>query len=395
MSQPTCLKCKRFMSRSRICSFCKVDNNALLVTASVNPSTDKSTARGSATTIDVAALGKSGNHLPLSRLPLPDACAPAAAPLQSVTSSDVTTALLDLRSLLAGISTRIASVELKLSGLDDKITTVDGINCKIDSLDARLDGFEKALAQCNAMCTAVDRLAIAVDGISVSQRALTTRFTDLERRCSDLERSMMASSQQVAPVSIRGLEERIKNFEISQRDYELIIFGLPSEGGAQITDILPVLAAGLGLSFSTSEIARTMRIGDRSSPSRPIVVRFISTATRNAWLSAARRKRNLSARDLRETWPSCSINIFERSTAEERRTLAEAKQHAKAYNIMYVWMRRGIVYFRRTADSAPQRYSFPHSFEHGESGVSHATVVSSDCLNARGSRESSPNSAED
>jgi len=137
------------------------------------------------------------------------------------------------------------------------------------------------------------------------------------------------------------------------------------------------LAAALGLEFLQSDIADSIRIRSNRSAPWPLVIRFISVARRNEWLAAARRRRGITARAVRGSWPEDRIGIYERSTAAERSALAEARSLARNHDIKHVWMRRGIIYFKTTDVSYPRRYTSPDSFARAD-----LLAIGSDTLTA-------------
>jgi len=163
------------------------------------------------------------------------------------------------------------------------------------------------------------------------------------------------------PPDVDGLALRLRSIERSQCDQELIIFGL-SDGEVDRGRLLESLAGALDIGFSQSDIVNSVWIAGGRSSSRPLVVRFVSVARRNEWLAAARRHRGITARCVRESWPDDRISIYERSTAAERRALAEARSLACDCGVRHVWMRRGVIYYKPSDGSPPRRYSSPDTF---------------------------------
>jgi len=198
--------------------------------------------------------------------------------------------------------------------------------------------------------------------VSAGQASLADRIAGLESRCLALEDpAARAPSGSPSSSVVDDLASRLRGFERSQRDHELIIFGLPDVDGDR-SHLLRSLAAVLEVEFSHADIADSMRIRSNRSASRPLVIRFISVTRRNEWLAAARRRRGISARCVRESWPEDRIGIYERSTAAERGALAEARLLARDYGIKHIWMRRGTIYFKTSDVAYPRRYSSPDSF---------------------------------
>lgn len=173
----------------------------------------------------------------------------------------------------------------------------------MEALSSRIRSLEDAVAHSNGAISDDNKLIAAINDVSACRTSLIERITGLENRCVALEGSAASIGGPLSSSpSVDGLISRTKNFELSQRDYELIIFGFPISRSANRLDLLSSLASCLGISLLPNDIANLVRIGGSSASSSPLVVRFVSMSKRNEWLAAACRKRGITARDVHDFW---------------------------------------------------------------------------------------------
>lgn len=161
-----------------------------------------------------------------------------------------------------------------------------------------------------------------------------------------------------------------------QRDRELIIFGLPNIPREDRTVTAGLVASCLGINFSPSDVATSLRIRSGRPGADPLILQFTTEAHRNEWLVASRGKRDLVAAALCSSWGPDPVRIFERATAAERKLYNQARTFAVERGIRSIWMRRGVVFFRLLDGSGPFRYETPASFDRALSSVPSTSALS-------------------
>lgn len=337
--QPICSECKRSLPNNRICTFCNANNNT-------------------ASTV-IRGLGHGPADSGVQLLP----SAGSTSPSVNHSSLDIVRALSNLETRISELSSGLGSLVARLESVETRLISVEVIAERLDAISSRVVCLEDSVARSGVMDSVVGRLTTAVDDMFAHRDLLMEKISGLENRCAALEgpAAGVDCSNPSSP-TVDGLLSRIRDFELSQRDYEIIIFGLPASRGEDRLHLLSSLAASFGLLHTTNDIANLIRLGKNSSSSRPLVVRFVSVAKRNEWLAASRHKRGITARDIDISWPSDRVAIYERSTAAERRALVEVKSLAARHNVKHVWMRRGIIYFKTSVNSRPQRFISSESF---------------------------------
>jgi len=240
--------------------------------------------------------------------------------------------LSELKSMVSSVGARMDALETKLLGRG----SFDALGIRLDELFAKMKTFEDSISRIDSVVHTADRLSTMVDGVTAGHASLANRIADIEGRCLALEGSTSrAPSGSPSPSVVDDLASRLSGFEWSQRDHELIIFGLPDVDGDR-SHLLMSLASALDLGFAQADIADSIRLRSNRSASRPLVIKFISMARRNEWLAVARRHRDITARSVCESWPEDRLGIYERSTAKERSALAEARSLARGHGIKHI-----------------------------------------------------------
>jgi len=265
--------------------------------------------------------------------------------------------LTNLNETLASLLTKIDALSDRIAGLESRVCALDQVNDKFDYLESKIRCLEDELSRLGGTGCSIDHATLS--------SALDGRLAGIESRCTALEDAAAPGSAGMRPQSVKYLDSvagRPERFERGQRDLELIIFGVPNVVNEKLLDTITIVAAGLDATISSAEIVDSFRIRGRDPLFPPIVVRLSTMAKRNQWI--ARRQKNLMASSLRNSWPSSRVLLCERSTASERKTYNEARSLARLHGIKYIWMRRGITYFRPRDGAESQRYLSPESIRH-------------------------------
>lgn len=227
MSQSKCVKCKRFLGKSGVCTFCK-DNNFLS---------------------DFGSNLSDPEFVPA--LDVMDSSPPPARPSINQESCTGSGAVLlsELREMIVALSIKIGFLSSRFDGFE---RCLDGLHLNIGSLDTRMRSLEDVLA------ASVNNFSGAIDGVSADHRSLDTRLSAVEARCEFLERSPLSGGSLVQP-DIAAVERRLNSFEGEQ---EIIIFGLPALQRKKKMLILATLAAKFGITI-------VERLSDLCSPDVP------------------------------------------------------------------------------------------------------------------------------
>ncbi|TGZ50368.1 Uncharacterized protein DBV15_12587 [Temnothorax longispinosus] len=312
MSQPTCIKCKRFLSRTLICTFCGLDNGrpyaglhagdavAGDIPSSLSTDFAPSTDVNPAPAVPTASVMTNGRHT------------------TARDASDIVASLSDVRHALSSISASMTTLDGRIASLESGLSLVDRIDHKLDSLDREVNGFETALRRLGDVERAVERLVAVTNSLSADIGSLSTRHVALEERLARLETVSTSTSTSAGPSSAPsaasdGLTVRFERMINEHRDHELIIFGIPIFKPEDPVSTVLRAAASLDVPLTSSEVVSAFRIGGRVPSSGPIVVKLITIARRNELLAKFRRRvgSGFAASNVDCSWPSTRVYLYE------------------------------------------------------------------------------------
>jgi len=216
-AQATCNSCKRFLPRNRVCTFCRADNGTLPTPSRGHPTGVSNVFRRDLSTSAEGATPGPSRY-----------CSPP----------EVMNVLSELKSMVSSISARMDTLETKLVSLDVAVGSFEALSVRLDALFAEMGGFEKSLSSIDSLTHTTNRLSAMVEGVSAGHASLADRIAGLEGRCLALEGSAVrAPSVSPSPSVVDDLSSRLSGFERSQRDHELIVFGLPDVDGDSPADV--------------------------------------------------------------------------------------------------------------------------------------------------------------
>ena len=133
----------------------------------------------------------------------------------------------------------------------------------------------------------------------------------------------------------------------------------------------------MNIAFSELHIDNYIVLPVVKDKPRVLIVEFVNKRTRNTWLKAKRVKRDLLLSELLPSGSASRVYINKRSTAIERRGLAEAKKFAESKNFEFCWMIRGQIFVKK--DSSSDRMKYPQDFP----DVSFANLSSAPSVDSR------------
>lgn len=187
--------------------------------------------------------------------------------------------------------------------------------------------------------------------LSVEVKSLVEFRNATDDRCVDMENQLrLLKDQTETLIKTAGTTSMVVTREGGERDYEIIIDGFGSISRDKLLFTIERLAAVIAIDFQKLQIANCYQLHLKNNK-HPIIVKFISTFTRDSWLRGKRAKGDIYANEIDVDYDHVKIYINERSTKSEREVFAAAKKIAIEHGYQYVWMKRGIVFVRETAQS--------------------------------------------
>ena len=108
--------------------------------------------------------------------------------------------------------------------------------------------------------------------------------------------------------------------------------------------VLLLIANVLHIDYDLSQIQNAHWLKRNSNETRPFNSVFIC----NKWLEAKKTKRAITAQNLNPSFPATQIYINECSTKKQRSLLEKCKNSAELNYYKFAWMRRDILYLRKS-----------------------------------------------
>ncbi|KAI8434129.1 hypothetical protein MSG28_012259 [Choristoneura fumiferana] len=179
-------------------------------------------------------------------------------------------------------------------------------------------------------------------------------------------RLKLVEEQQLHNASLQETVDRLQ-FQLNAQEQTLLrndveIVGCPESLNENPVHLALTTAAKVGYALSEADIDGAWRTGPRVIPAgngnsrahaRPIAIRFTRRASRDAFLKAAKSRRNVTSADLVDHVDApVKIYVNERLSRSNRHLFRVTRQRATVAKFKRCWTSHGSVYVRRH-DSSP------------------------------------------
>lgn len=180
----------------------------------------------------------------------------------------------------------------------------------------------------------------------------SSEIKGLKDENKSLKQSLTACVSRVKLLEDENLKQqqwaRIKNVEIT---------GIP-ESKDEITSALVLkVTEHIGVALKPVDIEFAHRVQPRStvnaSLARPIVVRFRQSIPKDQVVAAARKYRNMTARDVGVGGEGHKVFVNEHLIRENKMLLGLCKRQAKEANYEFTWTKNCRIYARKNVTSPP------------------------------------------
>lgn len=230
--------------------------------------------------------------------------------------------------------------------------------------------------------------------INSSNRDISGQLTTINGQCADFQESLLYVSKQYDDLrkeisdlkqlfgnttsEIKGLKEenkslkqnlsacvaRVKLLEeenLKQQQWARIqnveITGIPEHKDEITTDLVMKVSEHIGVAIQPTDIEFAHRVQPRravsASHARPIVVRLRQRIIKDHLVAAARKHRNLTARDVGFASDTQKVYVNEHLTKDNKMLLGACKQKAKEVGYKYAWTKNCRVFVRKDDNSPP------------------------------------------
>ncbi|CAH2109290.1 unnamed protein product [Euphydryas editha] len=189
---------------------------------------------------------------------------------------------------------------------------------------------------------------------------LTKKFEDIEVRLNVLETSnrdrttSVPDDQQLSDL-VTQLRVELNDREQEGLQNDIEIAGLDEKNGENPTHLVLSLATKLGYELEERDIVSAERIGSRRAYAasgerprpRPIVVRMVRRAVRDAMIRAARVRRGTDSAGVMEGEPR-RVYVNERLTPTNRNLFFKTREECRRAGWKHVWTRNGRIFTRKS-----------------------------------------------
>jgi len=203
------------------------------------------------------------------------------------------------------------------------------------SLDEKIGGVKAS----------IDQLTTEFKSINNKVTMLEESQEELRARCDQLERD----KQELAD-GARELRQQLLDQEQHSRCANLEINGLPYTQGEDVYSILDRLAAVIGVTDYVRgdiSIAHRLRLYSKKHTAPPIIAQFVSRTSKESWLTAAKKKMSVKARELTPSLPDVPVYINHHLTTHNKALLGRARRLKRAKKICFAGFFNGKVLVRR------------------------------------------------
>jgi hypothetical protein len=193
---------------------------------------------------------------------------------------------------------------------------------------------------------------LSIDQLTSELKTLNNKVTALEEsqsglaaRCDDLERDKQRLADEA-----RELRAQLRDQEQHSRCANVEITGLPYTQGEDIYVVVQRLAAVLGVHDyvrSDVSIAHRLRLYSKKHKSPPIIIQFVSRSTKEVWITAAKRKGSINAREVSAALQDCPVYINHHLTPHNKALLGRARRLQRDKKLNFAGYFNGKVLVRR------------------------------------------------
>lgn len=208
-------------------------------------------------------------------------------------------------------------------------------------------------------------------GFQESVSYISTQYEDLKKDNAELKKLLGTYSlelknlkeenrhlrENLGTVSsrIKVLEEENMKQQQWVRLQNIEITGIPENKEEITSDVFLKISQRIGVNVEPSDLEFAHRVQPRRAASaaraRPIIVRLRQRAVKDQIIAAARKYRNMTARDIGMGNDANKIYINEHLTKDSKMLLSSSKQKAKEANYKFIWTKNCRIYVRRNETS--------------------------------------------
>ncbi|KAI5644557.1 hypothetical protein NE865_03446 [Phthorimaea operculella] len=185
--------------------------------------------------------------------------------------------------------------------------------------------------------------------------ALEEQINQLRTEMKSLNEYKVSTDQQLAEFD--AVKRNLNDVEQRARLTNLEVFGVPERKNEDLVATMVEIASHCECEFPVKreDFEYVTRVQPRTKqPGLPktIVAKFKSIQLKDAFLSAARKRRGMTTTDIKITGDSKKVYVNEHLTSTNKAFLKAAREKCKSAGFSYIWTRNTKIYVRKN-DKTP------------------------------------------
>ncbi|XP_046677360.1 uncharacterized protein LOC124365423 [Homalodisca vitripennis] len=226
----------------------------------------------------------------------------------------------------------------KFSGCRTKFSSQGSVKSTTSSSDFLfkvLEEFKKDVfsemtsfkSEMSEISTSVQYVSDKLDASTLLMEEVRSKFDELQK-----ENILLKAKNETLSKEVIDLQERMRNLEQYSRVKNIQISGLPVTKNENVSELVADLGAALGVEMKETD--------------------FSTKGMKEQWITKARQKKSLTARDVNQHFPIQRVYINDHLSPENKLFLAKLKQKGRDIGYKFVWSRDG-KFFARKAEGDP------------------------------------------
>lgn len=246
-------------------------------------------------------------------------------------------------------------IKYLLRSLSTKMDSLSGTMTDVDNrLNGKIDGLESSL--CKMIGDAKEDMDKKLSSFSADvDMRLQSAIDSSSRKCEATAAEVSADVSNRMDEMCAMYEFRLDKLERISLEKELIITGVPMETNDNPLGVVGDIVKALNCNLQQHDFTAAFRLkrnGVASSRSVPIVVRVYDNHVKQSLMSCYFKRKNLNLKDIGFK-TSTRIFINESLTKANREIFNLASEAKKAYHIVKLFTRNGLVHVQRYDNDKP------------------------------------------
>ncbi|KAG8290078.1 hypothetical protein J6590_090771 [Homalodisca vitripennis] len=203
----------------------------------------------------------------------------------------------------------------KLNGCRNKFSSQRSVKSTTSSLDVLtkdflvkvLEEFKKEVfSEMTSFKSEMREISTSVQYVSDKLHASTLSMEEIRSKFAELQKEniLLKAKNETLSKEVNDLQERMRNSEQHSRVKNIEISGLPVTKNKNVTELVADLGVALGVDIKETDVGAAHRITSfRTDIELVLIAQFSTKGMKEQWITKARQKKSLTARDVNQHFP--------------------------------------------------------------------------------------------